>query len=252
MALAPARYILRFDDICPGMNWTVWDRIEPLLIKYKVRPILAVVPDNRDPKLSIAAERSDFWAQVRHWQASGYCIAVHGYQHLYENRNSGIMNINSYSEFAGLSEAVQRQKLEKALAIFREHDVVPDCWVAPAHSFDEVTVRVLLELGVEVISDGFYSRPVRKLGAIWVPQQLWYFRPMPGGVWTVCQHFNNYKDAEVARLEQWLSTFAPNITSVADIVAGKNIRPVGVFDHLFRAAWLLSRRYKNWRWKKAA
>jgi peptidoglycan/xylan/chitin deacetylase (PgdA/CDA1 family) len=192
---------MRFDDVCPTMNWSVWERIEPLLHGNGIKPILAVVPDNRDPKLVVAAPRADFWDKVRAWQAEGWCIALHGYQHRYETREGGLMGINEYSEFAGLPEDVQREKLARALAIFAEQGVRADAWVAPAHSFDAVTVSLLLELGVETISDGFYYRPVRHLGAIWIPQQFWHFRPMPGGLWTVCLHCNGYGEAEIAGLD---------------------------------------------------
>src|SRR5436309_501178 len=59
-----ARYVVRFDDVCPTMNWSVWARIEPVLAKHNVRPLLAVVPDNRDPKLMIEPPRANFWDRV--------------------------------------------------------------------------------------------------------------------------------------------------------------------------------------------
>src|SRR5579863_9070115 len=57
----PATYLLRFDDLCPTMNWAVWQQIETALIEANVRPILAVVPDNKDPELSVGPERERFW-----------------------------------------------------------------------------------------------------------------------------------------------------------------------------------------------
>ncbi len=45
-----ARYLIRFDDICPTMNWTIWEQVEQVLRTYHVQPILAVVPDNQDPR----------------------------------------------------------------------------------------------------------------------------------------------------------------------------------------------------------
>ena len=44
-----AKYILRFDDICSTMNWNKWNSIEDILIKHNIKPILAIVPDNKDP-----------------------------------------------------------------------------------------------------------------------------------------------------------------------------------------------------------
>src|SRR5262245_38354882 len=76
--MTESRYLIRFDDICSTMNWLVWDAIESQLIRYAVRPILAVVPDNRDPNLIVDPPRSDFWERVRRWQSRGYTIALHG------------------------------------------------------------------------------------------------------------------------------------------------------------------------------
>jgi peptidoglycan/xylan/chitin deacetylase (PgdA/CDA1 family) len=212
-----ARYLVRFDDICPTMNWSAWSRIEDILGGLGIAPLLAVVPDNQDSKLKVHAPRADFWQWVRERQAAGWCIALHGYQHYYETRSAGIMGINAYSEFAGLPEAAQRDKLTRALAIFANNGVRADVWVAPAHSFDAVTVNLLLELGVGTISDGFYFRPVSYMGAYWIPQQLWHFRPMPGGLWTVCLHCNRYGESEIAQLRRWLSDYAHAITSVGEV-----------------------------------
>src|SRR5690349_25091254 len=38
-----ACYLLRFDDICPAMNWTVWAAIEPMLERRGISPLIAVV-----------------------------------------------------------------------------------------------------------------------------------------------------------------------------------------------------------------
>ena len=88
MSIDPSecRYLIRFDDICPTMNWAGWDAIESLLMRHSIRPILAVVPDNRDPKLIVDSPCADFWERVRKWQRAGYAIALHGYQHRYVNQ----------------------------------------------------------------------------------------------------------------------------------------------------------------------
>jgi len=98
-----ARYLIRFDDICPTIDWYIWNEIETMLISANVSPILAVIPDNRDPKLMVDPPVADFWQRVREWQKRGWTIGLHGYQHIYVNNNSGILSLNKRSEFAGLS-----------------------------------------------------------------------------------------------------------------------------------------------------
>ncbi|MEM5789386.1 MAG: DUF2334 domain-containing protein, partial [Syntrophobacteraceae bacterium] len=85
------RYLVRFDDICPTMNWIVWDKIEPMLVQYRVSPILAVIPENRDPKLHVQPPVPAFWDRVRDWQSRGWTIALHGYRHVYVNQNRGLL-----------------------------------------------------------------------------------------------------------------------------------------------------------------
>ena len=213
-----ARYLVRFDDLCPTMNWRAWEGIERVLEDLSVRPVLAVVPDNVDPKLHIDPPRPDFWARVRRWAASGWTIAIHGYQHRYVNQNSGMLRLNRYSEFAGLGREEQEDKLRKALAIFTREGVDPEVWIAPAHSFDEVTLDVLKEIGVKIVSDGFSIYPrYDARGMLWIPQQLWRFRRMPAGVWTVCLHHNRWDAARVERFREELTRYRPQLTNVSDI-----------------------------------
>src|SRR2546422_4041289 len=60
-----AKYLLRFDDLCPTMNWDVWSEVDGILRDADVKPILAVVPDNRDEKLQCGEPNSHFWEHVR-------------------------------------------------------------------------------------------------------------------------------------------------------------------------------------------
>jgi predicted deacetylase len=240
-------YIVRFDDICPTMNWRVWDRVEAVLDRYGVRPILAVVPDNRDPNLVVESARVDFWSRVRRWQAAGWTIALHGYQHIYTTRNAGLVGINDFSEFAGLAEDVQREKLTRALQIFEQEGVHADVWVAPAHSFDALTVSLLIEAGINVISDGFYYRLVRHLGALWVPQQLWRFGSMPAGLWTVCYHHNHFDETAVARLTDDIATHADRIVGVPGVSAAEDAPQLSAVDRAFSSAWLTALKLRRLR-----
>lgn len=230
-----ARYILRFDDICPTMDWKAWDALETAMDDEGIKPIVAVIPDNKDPEFHVGPANPAFWDRVRAWQAKGWSIGVHGYRHERSTRAGGIMAINHRSEFAGLGAKEQREKLKVALDIFARERVNPDAWVAPWHSFDAATKAALTELGVRVISDGFSVLPYRDGdGMLWVPQQLWRFRRMPFGLWTVCWH---YRDWSTARLESAKETFAAyrgRMTSLSEAAAAYGERRQGVIDRMMR------------------
>jgi len=239
-----ARYLVRFDDICPTMNWSLWAPIEEVLHACGVQPILAVVPDNRDPKLQIDPPRPDFWEWVLQKQTAGWSIALHGYQHLYETTNAGLLGINARSEFAGLPPERQREKLLRAVEVFHSHGIRPEAFVAPGHSFDLNTLAVLQELGITVISDGFFLYPRVHLGMLWVPQQMWQFRMVPLGVWTICLHHNQLGARDLQRLLSDIQLFARATISLRDIVSTYQHRSRGLFDILFAHSWRLALRAK--------
>jgi predicted deacetylase len=215
-----ARYLIRFDDICPTMNWEVWSRIEGVLLEHKVKPLLAVIPDNQDQKLRVAASNSCFWEEVRKWQARGWTIGLHGYQHQFVTEEAGIVGIHRRSEFAGLSPSEQEEKLLRAVEIFRSNGVRPEIWIAPAHSFDWNTVAALLKFGIRTISDGFAIAPHKdSRGALWVPQQLWRFRWRPFGVWTVCYHHNRWTEERFAQFQRDVSACRDTIADLPTISA---------------------------------
>jgi predicted deacetylase len=87
MAMRPAQYLLRFDDLCPTMSRSGWQRFEALIDEFGVRPMLAVVPDNGDPELEVEDADAEFWAKMRAREAEGAAIALHGYRHVCASRS---------------------------------------------------------------------------------------------------------------------------------------------------------------------
>jgi len=228
-----AEYLVRFDDICPTMRWSVWDRVEPLLVEHMVKPIVAVVPDNHDRKLQVEAADPGFWERARGWQDRGWTIAMHGHQHRYVTDRAGVIGLNRRSEFAGRPEPAQRDALVTGLGLLRANGLEPTVWVAPAHSFDHITLRLLKELGLCTISDGYGALPYRDNdGMLWIPQQLWQFQQRSRGVWTVCIHLNGWGDDDIARFREHLVRFASRTTDVPSVIASYGRRRRSAFDRL--------------------
>lgn len=233
-----ARYLIRFDDICPTMNWSVWEQVETILNHYGIKPIVAIVPDNLDNELVIDSAKDDFWDRAKTWQNSGWTIALHGYQHIYSTKFSGLTKINNYSEFVGLSYEEQLEKLQLGMQILNANNINPKVWVAPGHSFDELTIKALSKLGINIISDGYYYRPVRRLGMVWVPQQLWRFRWMRWGLWTVCFHTNEFLVQEdVERFARDISKFASAIIPFDQALEEYPVKAYSLIDKLMERCW---------------
>jgi len=215
-----AKYLLRFDDMCPTMDWKLWNEVEAILMEAGVRPLLAVIPDNRDPKLMVDPPAPDFWNRVRSWQARGWSIGLHGYQHEYVNAEPGLLRLNRQSEFAGLDFVSQAEKIRKGLEIFARERVRAEAWVAPAHSFDWVTIEALAAEGIHTISDGLGLAPFRGAhGSLWIPQQFANLRPMPCGVWTFCYHLEDLTPGALVTFRKRLGELGPRMISLPEAVA---------------------------------
>lgn len=225
------QYLLRFDDVCPTYPWQEWRAIEEVLTSYGIRPIMAIIPDNRDVTLHKGPADVNFWSRARKWQQMGWTIALHGYQHLYVSKCSGLVGLNRYSEFAGLSFEEQYEKLRTGLEIFAREGVQPTCWVAPAHTFDENTLRALKLLDLCTISDGLQLWPhTDSNGLFWIPQQIGRFWVMPTGTWTICIHPDDRLLLDHRLFRQNLDDFRNNIIDVPTVVSlhsGRNRNVIG-------------------------
>ncbi|WP_214073670.1 DUF2334 domain-containing protein [Mucilaginibacter sp. dw_454] len=230
-----ASYIIRMDDACPTMSIN-WDIIETLLDKYEVKPIVAVIPDNKDQAFLSRPVDPHFWQRVKKWQDKGWLIALHGYDHVYKTTGGGLIPINNKSEFTGLTIEEQREKIKKGWQIFLDNEIPVTTWVAPAHSFDENTLEALrLETSITTVSDGISLLPYRDKGFNWVPQQLWRFKKMPFGIFTICLHPAVMKPKDFDALEKDIIKFKKNI--VAPDFALKYNRKKNAADIIFSWIW---------------
>lgn len=108
------KILVRFDDICPTMDFTQFKRATDLLDEYGIKPLIGVIPNCIDPDLQIEKSHEDFWQFVKDLQAKGYVVAMHGYQHIFDSNHKGIVTNRIGSEFAGHSLDVQIEKIKKA------------------------------------------------------------------------------------------------------------------------------------------
>ena len=215
----PAQYLLRFDDLCPTMSRRGWERFALLIEEFGIRPILAVVPDNKDCDLMLSPHDPEFWSRMRSLESSGATIALHGHQHLCESRGKSILGLHEKTEFAGIAEDVQRQWIRRGLEILRGHKLIPKLWVAPRHGFDAATLRALGKEGIDCISDGFARTVATRGGVRCIPQQLWEPLSRSKGLWTICIHSNTASDSMVHRLREFLGAHKAEFTSFERVVS---------------------------------
>ncbi len=244
---AKAQYLLRFDDLCPTMSRAGWERFVPLLLRFDVKPILAIVPANQDPDLIVDAPHAGFWHEMRDWQELGATIGLHGYRHVCAAWGRGLIPLHDQTEFAGVQKGLQQEWIRSGMVALLGHGLEPRIWVAPRHGFDRVTLEVLREEGLGLVSDGFARQPFLDGGVTWIPQQLWGPREKKEGVWTICLHANTATDVSVKELARFLERFAGQFTSVQQVLAEWPERERTASDRWFHARLMGKIGFDRWR-----
>ncbi len=201
---------VRLDDITPDMDWERFFKFKALLDRYQVKPLIGVVPDNRDENLvKIKQDKvekeipEDFWKYIKQLQNKGWVIAMHGYQHVYSTRKGGMFPLNNFSEFAGISFERQREMLEEGKKVLAQKGIETDIFMAPAHSYDRKTLKALKECGFRALTDGFGNAPYSWKGLIFYPIsfQLSSAFKKKDGYSTMVVHTDTVSDEDLERYE---------------------------------------------------
>ncbi len=212
-------YAFRMDDVTPTMCRRGFARFRALFEEHGIRPLLGVVPDNRDPALEIDAPDPGFWEEMRALRAAGWSVAQHGHQHRCDAPDGGILGVNRRGEFASLPYDRQLEKIERGRARLREEGLETDVWMAPAHAFDRATLRALRHAGFRTVTDGHSLFPYERLGLRFIPCQMGVPRPVPVGVVTVYIHASWTPDAEFERFRRFVERHRRRIRDFSELLA---------------------------------
>lgn len=195
----------RMDDIAPDMDWNKFYKVKEVFDKYEIRPLVGIIPDNRDDNIKYSEPANNFWNVVRELKKSGWEIAQHGYQHLISEKGGGILNVNSYGEFSGLSYSEQLDKICKGRDVLIKNGINTTIFMAPAHSYDINTLKALKEANFEYVTDGYSLFPYYKDGLKFIPCQISQPKKMIiPGIMTVCIHSNNSTSKDLLNLEKFI------------------------------------------------
>lgn len=202
------RYLIRLDDASPYMDSKKWQRMEDILDRYGVKPLVGIIPANADPQTMIGPEDPDFWEKVHSWEKKGWQIALHGYDHCYisEKGMYGLNPMWGRSEFSGVSLDKQKGKIRKGVGILKDHGLEAKYFFAPSHTFDDNTLRALKdESDIRIISDTISRFPYKRDDFFFVPQIVGHCVDIPvPGIYTFCFHPNIMNDVDYNKLDAFL------------------------------------------------
>lgn len=242
------KYLLRLDDACPYMDANKWQRMEDILYKYDIKPLVGIIPANADVKTMIAPEDLSFWDKVLRWIDKGWDIALHGYDHVCvsEGGMKGLNPMWKRSEFAGLPMERQREKIRKGYAILKSKGHSPKYFFAPSHTFDENTLEALYqETDIRIISDTIALKPYKRGNFTFIPQITGHCVKMPiSGVYTFCFHPNTMKNKDFNALDLFLSLYQEKFISFSELNLS-TVGSMGLKDKIVHTAFFALRKLKG-------
>jgi predicted deacetylase len=189
--------LIRFDDISNHMNWKLMNKSEEIFDEYNIKPLLGVIPDNKDKEFLKYEKKENFWQKVRDWQKKGWEISMHGLTHVYdkETNKKDFFGYGGKSEFYGHPLEVQIEKISKGLKIFQSEGIKIRSFFAPNHTYDLNTFKALKENNLTKIVDGYGFFPYEEYGINFIPQLFYKEIMLPFGIQCTQIHVN-YMDED--------------------------------------------------------
>lgn len=235
---------IRFDDICPTMDWKLWEKAMRVLQENKLKALLGVIPDCKDPELMIDEPRADYWDYLKELQQQGFVLAMHGYQHRFVRRADGIVSRNKISEFAGLSYEEQFEKIRQGKDILISHGIDTDIFYAPAHNYDDNTLLALKACGFHYISDGLSCKPYVRCGIVCLPCRSKGIPKIRGnGNYTAVIHVHEWSRPDRKRAwpqyERFCTHYKEEITSFTEYL--KSSRGIAIWEKVNEQMYRIAR-----------
>ncbi len=201
------KILIRFDDIAENMNWHLMSRCEKLFDELDIKPVMGVIPDNKDKDLLIYPKKENFWNVVKNWQSKGWEIAMHGYNHIYDKdtEKKDFFKYGGKSEFFGHTLINQSNKIKKGLEIFEKNNIKIRTFFSPNHTYDLNTFEALKSSGINEVIDGYGLKPYIENNIKFIPQL--FYKPifLPFGLQTTQIHLNYWSDKEFDKFYDLIS-----------------------------------------------
>lgn len=218
-------FIIRLDDIAENMNWDMMQQAENLFDKFKVKPVLGVIPNNKDPELlSYPKSKVNFWDQVRKWNNKGWEIGMHGTNHVYDQycKKIDYLGHGGDTEFCGQTYDHQLEKIKLGTKKFREEKILVRTFFAPNHTFDANTLLALKECKINHVLDGYGLMPYQEDEINFVPQLFYKIIPLPFGIQSFQIHLNYFNQKDFENLKSFVEKNSKKIITYEQAILKTN------------------------------
>ncbi len=225
--------LIRLDDVTDHMNWDLMKKCENLFSQYNIKPLLGVIPNNKDDEFLKYEKIEDFWKKVREWQDKGWEISMHGFDHVYktETHKKDFFGYGGRSEFYGCTYEDQKNKILNGLNIFKSEKIKIRSFFAPNHTYDLNTLKAIKECGIPTVIDGYGLFPYEERGLNFIPQLFYKEIMLPFGIQSTQIHLNYMNEQKFRRFEKFLKDHYSKVISF-DVAVNKINN--GIFSKLSR------------------
>ena len=217
--------LIRIDDVCENMDWELMKKLEMLFDQYSVKPVLGVIPNNKDEEFLEFPANNNFWDQVRKWQDKEWVIVQHGYTHIYDKlcrKKSDYFNYGGGSEFFGHSLKTQETRIRKGLEKFKKEEINIRAFFAPNQTYDENTFTALKNNGITEIIDGYGLMPYLENDIKFVPQLFEKVVLLPFGIQSTKLHPHTWKEIDYINFEKFIKKYSSKIITYDQALAKIN------------------------------
>ena len=227
--------LIRMDDITECMNWEQMDRCENLFDKYNIKPLLGIIPLNRDPELLKFPKNDEFWKRVDSWKSKGWEITMHGCNHLYTQKSdkNDIFNYGGDSEFYGLDYLSKVKKIKIGLEEFEKRGIKIRSFFAPNHIYDNNTLEALKNTQIKIIIDGYGLFPYYKDKVLFIPQLFYKEIFLPFGIQSTQMHINDWNEESYKNFELFIERNRKKIVNLDHIINITNPNKIQNFTNYF-------------------
>jgi predicted deacetylase len=242
--------LLRMDDIAENMNWNFMDDCEKVFDEINVRPLIGIIPENKDPELLKYPKNSNFWERVRSWEKKGWEISLHGFNHVYDSdtKYNDYFNYGGGSEFYGHSYDHQFNKIKLGKEKLKSENIKNvNSFFAPNHTYDSNTLLALSNNGIKVIIDGYGLFPYSEKNLTFSPQ-LFYKETMmlPFGLQSTQIHLNYWDEVYLKKFKNFLYLHQNKIKSYQETLSKKhNNKFEKLTRYLLKKTLIQIRKVKN-------
>ena len=199
--------LIRIDDVCENMNWNLMSKLESLFDNYSIKPVLGVIPNNRDEDFLSFPRNDNFWDQVRKWQDKGWEIVQHGDTHIYDrlcSKKSDYFEYGGGSEFFGHPLDVQEKRIKNGLEKFKREKINIRSFFAPNQTYDENTFVALKNCGINEVIDGYGLMPYTEKNVKFIPQLFEKVVLLPFGIQSTKLHLHVWDENDYKKFENFI------------------------------------------------